>query len=89
MSELEKAVESKIVAYARARGWWCAKFTSPGLAGVPDRVFIRNGRVVFIEVKRAGERPRQQQVKRMQDMRDHGAEVHWTDSVEAVHDLLR
>lgn len=86
---LESSVESGIRKYAELRGWWCVKFVSPGLRGVPDRLFIRNGRHVFIEIKRSGEEPTTQQSKRHREMREHGAEVYWVDSVEAAKEILK
>lgn len=86
---LESSVESQIKDYAERRGWWYAKFTSPGLRGVPDRLFIRGGRHVFIEVKRPGEEPNVQQYRRHRDMRRHGAEVHWVDNVQDAMEILK
>jgi hypothetical protein len=85
----ESAVESDIVDFAEIRGWWAAKFVSPGLNGVTDRLFIRRGRHVFMEVKRPGEEPTTQQHKRMRDMKAHGAEVYWVDSLEQARAILR
>lgn len=86
---LESSVESEIRRYAEKRGWWCVKFVSPGLRGVPDRLFIRNGRHVFIEIKRPGEKPSAQQSKRRREMRKHGAEVHWVDNAAAAKEILQ
>lgn len=86
---LEKFIESDIGDFAKMRGWWYSKFTSPGKRAVPDRLFIRKGRHVFIEVKKHGEVPTRQQLRRHQDMRDHGAEVYWVDSVEEAKRILK
>lgn len=89
MAVLESKVEKDIVKMAKGLGYWVCKFTSPALAGVPDRMFIRNGRVVFIEIKRPGNAPTKLQEIRMRDMEAHGAEVHWVDNVEAARAILR
>lgn len=86
---LEKTIEEKGEAYADRRGWWHCKFTSPGTPSVPDRIYIRRGRVVFIEWKRPGEEPTVKQYKRHREMREHGAEVHWVDSLEAAMEILK
>lgn len=87
---LEAKVEVEIKRYAEAKGWWCVKFVSPGLRGVPDRLFIRRGRHVFIEIKRPdGKPPTAQQLKRHREMRAHGAEVHWVDAVDAAKEILK
>lgn len=85
----ESDIEGKAVTFAKAQGWWVAKFVSPGLAGVPDRLFIRGGRVLFIEFKKKNEEPSVQQAKRHRDMRAHGAEVHWVSNLKQAYDLLR
>lgn len=80
--------ESKIEAYmakqAKQYDTMYLKFTSPGNAGVPDRVLIHDGQVTFIELKRPGEEPRELQQKMIEKMRQHGAVVKVIDSIEAV-----
>ena len=60
----ESKVECRCCEYAQGRGWWVSKFTAPGKKAVPDRVFIRNGVVLFVEFKRPGEEPTLQQRNR-------------------------
>lgn len=86
---LESDIEGDAVAFAERRGWWVAKFVSPGRRGVPDRLFIRGGRHVFVEFKRGDETARRQQTKRHREMREHGAEVHVIDNLKDAYDLLR
>lgn len=50
---LEKFLEQKLVRSVRAAGGLCLKWSSPGAAGVPDRiVLLPGGRVIFVEMKR-------------------------------------
>ena len=86
---LESDIEGDAIKYAKRLGWWVAKFTSPGRRGVPDRVFIRNGVVMFIEFKRLGEPLRTQQAKRIREMREHGAIVHVVDNLKDAYELFR
>lgn len=86
---LETDIEGEAVAFAKRHGWWATKFTSPGRRGVPDRIFIRDGVVMFIEFKRPGETLRTQQEKRIREMRAHGAIVHVVDNLKTAYDLLR
>lgn len=86
--------ESDIEAYLRERvramGGWALKFISPGAAGVPDRlVCLPHGRVVFVELKRPGERPRPLQAWTIERLRALGFEVRVIDSIEAVDVLVR
>lgn len=86
--ERETRVEDRITSWAKRNGWWCSKYVSPGKRGVPDRVFIRKGIVVFIEVKRPGKEPTRQQYKRHDDMRAKGANVYWADNHEDAIRIL-
>lgn len=52
--ESEKSIETKICKYAKSKGCLVYKFTSPNQAGVPDRMFLFEGKTLFIEVKRKG-----------------------------------
>lgn len=50
---LEKFLEQKLVRRVKAAGGLCLKWSSPGAAGVPDRiVLLPGGRVIFVEMKR-------------------------------------
>lgn len=89
MSQLEKDIESDIVDFAEVRGWWTTKYVSPARRGVPDRIFIRQGRVVFIEVKKLDAIARLQQESMHRRMRAHGAEVHVIDNIEDARRILR
>lgn len=88
-SELESGIESGIRDYALVRGWMALKFVSPGQTGVPDRLFIRRGRHVFMEVKKLDERPTEKQEAKHREMREHGAEVHWVDNLDDAKAILK
>lgn len=47
----EHAIEQHLKKAVEAIGGLCWKFTSPGTAGVPDRICIHRGRVIFVELK--------------------------------------
>lgn len=84
----ESKVEKDIREYAEATGWWQAKFVSPSKDGVPDRVLIRGGLVLWMEVKRPGEEPSAKQYLRMSEMKKHGANVCWVDNFESAKEWL-
>ncbi len=85
---LESYEEAKVREWAELYGWWVSKFTALGKRGVPDRIFIRSGIVVFIEMKKHGKEPTRQQLKRHNEMRAHGAIVHWADRHEDAIAIL-
>jgi len=88
---LESWLEAKVVREAQKLGWWQVKLMQCSKRGVPDRVFIRGGRVVWIEFKRPGGdgEPGKQQKIRHYEMRAAGAEVFVINSLEAALAVLR
>lgn len=50
----EAKIEEKLVKFCRAHGILTYKFASPSNRGVPDRIFIHGGVVLFLELKRPG-----------------------------------
>lgn len=69
---LEKDVEEKWCKVARSFGWKAYKFSSPGNSSVPDRMFIRNGLVFFIEFKRPGNTATKNQLEEHKELRQKG-----------------
>lgn len=66
----ETIVEQALTRAVHARGGLCWKFTSPGTAGVPDRIVILpEGKIGFIEVKAPGQHPRPIQQHRIAQLR--------------------
>jgi hypothetical protein len=89
---LERDIERNVCDYAKARGWLTYKFTSPGRAAVPDRLFISPmGKCVFIEFKREGQKPTPAQTREHQRLREQKVPVFVVDNVkdgETVVDVM-
>jgi Holliday junction resolvase len=76
----ESQLEAKIVAYAKSRGCLAYKFSSPARRGVPDRIIVApGGRILFLEVKREGERPTALQEREIRLLREQGCDAEWCD----------
>ena len=69
---LEKDVEEKWCDVAKEHGWIAYKFSSPGNSSVPDRQFLRNGFVFFIEFKRPGKEATKNQKAEHERLRKEG-----------------
>jgi len=79
---LEKEIEKKICDYAKSKGCYVRKFTSPNNRSVPDRLIIAPGGAVgFLEVKRGGEKPTKAQEHEMELLKKQGCNVAWCDNV--------
>ncbi|MBX5437717.1 MAG: VRR-NUC domain-containing protein [Alicyclobacillaceae bacterium] len=86
----EATVERRLRGCVERAGGWALKLVSPGQAGVPDRlVCLPGGRVVFVELKAPGRRPRPLQVRAMERLRSLGFDVRVIDSLEAVDAFMR
>lgn len=69
---LEKSIEKACKRWAQQRGWWCAKFKSPGKRSAPDDIFICCGFHVFVEFKAEGEEATENQKLYHDEMRTKG-----------------
>jgi hypothetical protein len=76
-------VEAALVRRVKTIGGLCEKFTSPGRRSVPDRIItMPNGQIIFVEVKRPGEKPTAAQLKDHERRRALGCDVRVIDSME-------
>lgn len=80
----ESWVEGKVVTWSKANGWLAFKFSSPSLRGVPDRLFIKDGLVVFIEFKAPGKKPTPLQAATLAKLTKFGARVAVFDNPDAA-----
>lgn len=85
----ESNIERFVCRVAKEAGWLTYKFVSPSNSGVPDRIFIKSGRVVFIEFKAPGKKPTKLQEKIISRIRDAGVEVYICDNVEDARNALQ
>lgn len=88
----ERGIEQALKARVVALGGVCWKLVCPGTTGVPDRLCLMGGRIVFVEVKAPGQTPRPIQQRRITQLQDLGFIVMVIDSlagIEEVADALR
>lgn len=84
----ECKVEGYSIAVAAKHKWLTRKLGWIGRVGAPDRIFIRDGRIVIIEFKAPGKPPRKSQDREIKRMLRYGAEVYIVDSMERVDEIL-
>ncbi|MBG9548335.1 VRR-NUC domain-containing protein [Cytobacillus firmus] len=84
----ENFIEKKFAEAVKKTGSLPLKFTSPGKAGVPDRVvLIPGGRILFVELKKPGEKLRPLQEKRKKDFENLGFKVEVVDSIQRIEEV--
>lgn len=87
---LERTIEAAVVRAAKAQGILVTKLNLQGSRGWPDRCFwLPNGRPLFIEFKRLGERPTPLQAHIHEQLRAAGYRVEVVDDTATGLDILR
>lgn len=85
----EREIEQHLRLGVKRLGGIAFKFTSPGNAGVPDRIVIMPGnRIYFIELKRSGGEARPLQKMQINRLKALGCSVSVIDSKEGVDKFL-
>ena len=82
----ESVVEDYLTKRCKQLGIFLLKNT--GMNGIPDRLLIKNGLFVFLELKRPGETPSELQREIMKKLTRHGAISHVADSKAQIDDIL-
>lgn len=94
---LEKDIQKQCVTWARERGWWARKFSSPANRSVPDYLFAKQfshtTHVIrprlAIEFKAPGKTSTDAQVKEQEHMRAAGWTVLEYDNVEWFKEMFQ
>lgn len=86
---LEKDLERRLVQEIKRIGGWALKFTSPGQAGVPDRLVLMPGKIYFVEMKAPGKKLRPLQRTVIRRMRGLNQKVFTVDSEEELQKLVQ
>lgn len=85
----ERAIEQRLRTAVKSKGGLALKFTSPGTAGVPDRIVLTSdGRVFFVELKAPGKHLSPKQVKMEAVLGKLGHKVRVIDSIEQVKEFV-
>lgn len=80
---LEKDIQKACVDWARGRGWWARKFSSPANRSVPDYLFSRMGRLkLAVEFKAPGKTSTPAQIEEQEDMSEAGWTVWEIDDID-------
>lgn len=79
---LERDIERAVMTWAKGQGCICLKLNLIGNTGWPDRLFLYNGKCVFIEFKRPGGKLHRNQPQRINALRAQGFTAEVFDNVD-------
>lgn len=88
MSVLEITIEETVCVWAKKNGWLVAKLQWLSETGWPDRTFMKNGIVAWIEFKKPGGRLSKKQTYWIKVMRSMGLNVISTDDAYVAEAYL-
>ena len=89
--ESEKALERSLrnSVEVKLKGW-CLKLLSSHITGLPDRLCLfPGGRILFVELKTTGKKPRKIQLFIHNKLRSLGFRVEVVDTSEQIKRLIR
>ena len=84
----ESTIEQAVCAYAKSKGCLTMKLSGQNQKGQPDRMFLHNGRVLFIEFKAPGKRPTMLQARWLHRLADQDFYATSCDDIEAGKRLI-
>jgi Holliday junction resolvase len=72
---MESQIQRKIKLKLEKAGWLVVKVIQCSAPGFPDLVALKQGKAIFLEIKRPGEKPRPLQEYRHEQLRKQNFEV--------------
>lgn len=85
---MERDIEKYLNRKVKEIGGLSLKFTSPGQAGVPDRIVIYQGRISMIELKTVQGRVSAMQMSVIRKLKKHGIDVLIIRSKQEVDEFV-
>lgn len=86
----ESLIEKKSKLLAEQRGWFQLKIEKCNKRGFPDRMFIKDGRVIFVEFKNERGRLSEEQKRMIQSLRDdYQAQVWVISSLGEANEVFK
>ena len=85
----EKSLERKIVKYCRDHDYMCMKLSGMNQRGQPDRLILKDGIALFMELKGAGKKPTKLQLRYLAKLQAHGFHACWVDSWDGFKSKIK
>ena len=86
----ENSIERRLVTEVERVGGWCLKLPAIHNAGLPDRICLfPGGRILFVELKAPGKKPRKIQLFMHRKIRALGFRVEVVDTPEQIKKIIK
>lgn len=89
MSVLESKLEIDVVEFCNSQKILCEKLKLASQSGWPDRTLMYKGSVMFLELKKQGEKPKPLQAYTMERLMLRGFRAQWADNYELATKLIK
>lgn len=84
----EAIIEAAVCAYAKSKGCLTFKLSSQNQKGQPDRMILKDGRVLFVEFKATGKKLTALQTRWIERLHYHGYSTACCDDINAGKRLI-
>ena len=81
---MESQIQAKITEKLKKHGWFVTKLIQTSTNGIPDLMAIRNGHVIFLEVKQPGNNATPLQEYVIKGLNDHGVFARVVTCIEDI-----
>ena len=85
----EKHIEKAVCQFARDHGCLILKLAGPNAKGQPDRLILKDGKALFLELKAPNKKPTKLQEKWLRLLREQGFAAEWTDDIGEGRTMVR
>lgn len=84
----ESIIQGKIRAYLITQDWYVVKLINTSKPGIPDLMAIKNGRVIFIEVKALNGRVSKLQTHQIEELKKNGVEAYVIRNTDQLKEII-
>ena len=81
---IESQIQAKITQKLKNNGWFVTKLIQTSTNGIPDLMAIKEGRVIFLEIKQPGKKASPLQDHQIEGLNRCGVEAKVVSSVEEI-----
>ena len=85
---LERNIENYLKKKAKENGFIIFKLQFIGINGAPDRMLCKDGKIIFVELKAPGKKPKKHQLLLHNKFKEQKLNIFVIDSTRLVDELI-